>query len=110
VAYGTRSLLRKSMSSYLAGRIDGADSVELFCHSEIRQMLGDKLLEAVEIENIQTGERTRLSTPAVFSFIGADPHTGWLRRRSRPKAWASSRPAVEWRIRPTGRASANRSC
>ena len=41
-------------------------------------MLGDGVLEAVEIENTRTGERHTLSTPAVFSFIGAVPRTDWL--------------------------------
>jgi thioredoxin reductase (NADPH) len=70
--------LRKSMSSYLAGRIEAADNTEVLVHTQIRRMLGDKELEAVEIEDTQTGERTLLPTPAVFSFVGADPHTGWL--------------------------------
>ncbi len=34
--------------------------------------------QGVEIENRQTGERRTISTPAVFSFIGAVPRTDWL--------------------------------
>ncbi len=70
--------LGKSMSSYLVGRIQAAGNVEVLYHTAIRRMLGDGVLEAVEIENIQTGERRTVATPAIFSFIGAVPRTGWL--------------------------------
>ena len=71
--------LGKSMSSYLVERIQAADNVEVLYHTAIRRLLGDAVLEAVEIENTQTGERRTVATPAVFSFIGAVPRTGWLR-------------------------------
>ncbi len=41
-------------------------------------MRGDKMLEAVELENTATGERRLIETPAVFSMIGARPCTNWL--------------------------------
>jgi thioredoxin reductase (NADPH) len=70
--------LRKSMSSYLAARVEAASNVEILYHTQVRRMLGDERLEAVELENTQTGERRSVATPAVFSFIGAVPRTGWL--------------------------------
>lgn len=70
--------LGKSMSSYLVERVQAADNVEVLYHTAIRRMLGDTVLEAVEIENTQTGERRTMSTPAVFSFVGAVPRTDWL--------------------------------
>jgi len=70
--------LRKNMSSYLVERIHAAGNVEVLTHTQIRAVLGDGVLEAVEIENTQTGERRTLAAPAVFSFIGAVPRTGWL--------------------------------
>jgi thioredoxin reductase (NADPH) len=70
--------LGKSMSSYLVERIGALDNVEVLYRTKIRQMLGDAMLEAVEIENGRTGERRTISTPAVFSFIGAVPRTDWL--------------------------------
>jgi thioredoxin reductase (NADPH) len=70
--------LRKNMSSYLVERIQAAENIEVLTHTQVRAMLGDGVLEAVEIENTQTGERRTLAAPAVFSFIGAVPRTGWL--------------------------------
>jgi thioredoxin reductase (NADPH) len=70
--------LRKSMSSYLADRIEGAGNVEVLPDAEICRMLGDQRLEAVEIKNRRTGETRTVRTPAVFTFIGAIPCTDWL--------------------------------
>jgi thioredoxin reductase (NADPH) len=66
------------MSSYLVERIEALDNAEVLYHTEIRQMFGDAVLEGVEIENTGTGERRTISTPALFSFIGAVPRTDWL--------------------------------
>jgi len=70
--------LRKSMSSYLADRIEGAGNVEVLPDAEICRMLGDQRLEAVEIKHRRTDETRTVRTPAVFTFIGAIPCTGWL--------------------------------
>ena len=68
----------KSMSSYLARRVQTCENIELLSHTEIRKMSGNKMLEAVELENTQTRERRVVETPAVFSMIGAKPCTDWL--------------------------------
>ena len=70
--------LRKSMSSYLADRIEGAGNVEVLPDAEICRMLGDQRLEAVEIKHRRTGETRTVRTPTVFTFIGAIPCTDWL--------------------------------
>ena len=70
--------LRKSMSSYLADRIEGADNIEVLSNAEIIRMLGDKQLEAVEIKDTRSGETRTIQTSAVFTFIGAIPCTNWL--------------------------------
>jgi len=70
----------KSMSSYLSRRVLVHQSIELLRHTEIRRMGGNKMLEAVELENTETRERSVAQTPAVFSMIGATPCTDWLPR------------------------------
>jgi thioredoxin reductase (NADPH) len=70
--------LYKSMSSYLARRIEQTANVELLRNSEVRRMRGDGHLTAVEVVNHRTGEGRTVETPAVFSFIGAMPRTDWL--------------------------------
>ena len=70
--------LCKSMSSYLAHRIMNTPNIEVLRCTAITQMLGDGYLSAIEIVDKLTGEKRTLPTPAVFSFIGANPRTDWL--------------------------------
>jgi thioredoxin reductase (NADPH) len=70
--------LYKSMSSYLALRIERTANIELLRNATIRRMHGDGHLTAVEVVDGKTGEERRVETPAVFSFIGAVPRTDWL--------------------------------
>ena len=70
--------LAKSMSSYLSRRVEAKKNIEILPHTEIRKMIGGKVLEAVELENTNTHERRTVQTPAVFSMIGAKPCTDWL--------------------------------
>jgi thioredoxin reductase (NADPH) len=66
------------MSSYLSRRVEACENIEILYHTEIRKMTGGRMLEAVELENAETGERRTVETPAVFSMIGAKPCTNWL--------------------------------
>ena len=70
--------LAKSMSSYLSRRVAAKENIEILSNTEIRKMMGGKVLEAVEMENTKTRERRTVQTPAVFSLIGARPCTAWL--------------------------------
>ena len=70
--------LYKSMSAYLAHRIEQTPNIEVLLHTTVRRMSGDGHLASVEIVNNETGETRTIETPAVFSFIGASPHTDWL--------------------------------
>ncbi|MBV8280311.1 MAG: FAD-dependent oxidoreductase [Verrucomicrobia bacterium] len=70
--------LSKTMSTYLSRRVEAKENIEILTNTEIRQLIGRKLLEAVELENTKTHERWMVQTPAVFSMIGAKPCTTWL--------------------------------
>ncbi|HEY6333761.1 MAG TPA: FAD-dependent oxidoreductase [Blastocatellia bacterium] len=70
--------LNKNMSTYLALRIEQTPNIKLLTNTSITQMHGDTHLESVEVHNSVTGEDRTITTPAVFSFIGADPRTDWL--------------------------------
>jgi thioredoxin reductase (NADPH) len=73
--------LGENMSRYLADRIARIPSIEVLTHSEVRELIGDGALEAVVVEDTETGERRRIEARALFVFIGAEPHTHWLRDR-----------------------------
>ncbi len=73
-----RSDLADTMSAYLSQRVLARENIELVPHTTIRRMIGNSVLKAVELENMKTGERRTVETPAVFSMIGATPCTEWL--------------------------------
>ena len=66
------------MSWYLAERIERDPRIEVLLHTEVRELLGDKVLEAVVVEDNESGERRTLEARELFVFIGADPCTDWL--------------------------------
>jgi thioredoxin reductase (NADPH) len=88
--------LSKSMSSYLSQRIETAKNIEILWSTEIRKMTGAKRLEAVELENVKTGEKWTMDVCAVFSMIGAKPCTHWLPREIErdEKQFVKTGPAV----------------
>ena len=71
--------LAKSMSRYLIDELDRRQQVELLTHREIVALKGESALEAVIVTDTRTEERQELEVKALFVFIGASPHTDWLR-------------------------------
>jgi thioredoxin reductase (NADPH) len=71
--------LGKSMSAYLADRIEGTENIEVITNTEAREFLGDSILEGVVVEDNRTGERRTLEARALFAFIGAEANTDWLK-------------------------------
>jgi thioredoxin reductase (NADPH) len=67
------------MSRYLIDELENRPQVELMTYTEIVELKGDPALEAVVVVDKRTGERRELEAKALFVFIGADPHTDWLR-------------------------------
>jgi thioredoxin reductase (NADPH) len=70
--------LGEYMSSYLADRIAADPRIEVLLHTEVRELIGDGTLEAILVEDNETGERRRLEIGDLFVFIGARPCTAWL--------------------------------
>jgi thioredoxin reductase (NADPH) len=71
--------LAEDMSRYLADRIERLANIDVLRRTEVRELVGDRMLEAMVVEDLRTGERRRIDAKALFVFIGADPHTEWLR-------------------------------
>jgi thioredoxin reductase (NADPH) len=70
--------LATSMSRYLADRIGRIENVEVVPHADVRDVVANGALKAVVVEDMRTGGREALPGRALFVFIGAEPHTGWL--------------------------------
>jgi len=69
--------LGKSMSRYLVDRVEQIDNVQIHRGAAVTALEGDGHLEAIRARDDAGGEM-RIETPALFLFIGADPHTKWL--------------------------------
>ena len=102
--------LTKSMSQYLIDQIAETDNIVVQTHCSITEAKGKDSLEALVIENSQTGESQTVPAKSLFIFIGAVPHTEWLdgvlkrsergfiltggdlpSKDSRPKGWTLDR-------------------
>ena len=95
-----------SMSRYLSERINQATNVRFRMNAAIQELHGDGSLEEVSIVDTSTGAVERVPAKAVFCFIGAAPHTEWLKDvlQLDPDGYILSGPAltVENGKRPAG--------
>jgi thioredoxin reductase (NADPH) len=78
--------LAKSMSSYLSRRVEAKENIEILAYTEIRKMMGGKVLEAIELENTKTHERRTWSEQSLAPL--------GCRARSSAMKRASSKPAT----------------
>ena len=70
--------LTKSMSQYLIEQIAETPNITVQTYSSVVEAKGEKSLEAIVIENANTGEQETVSATSLFIFIGAVPRTEWL--------------------------------
>jgi thioredoxin reductase (NADPH) len=73
-----RRELAETMSQYLITRIEANSHIEVLKHTEVRGLNGETHLEAVTLEDKQTGTRWVVPCQGLFCFIGAVPATAWL--------------------------------
>jgi thioredoxin reductase (NADPH) len=71
--------LGKSMSRYLVDRLEQDERVDVLRHTAVCALGGEQGLQTVTVQDARTGERRELPAKALFVFIGAEPHTDWLR-------------------------------
>ena len=70
--------IRKSMSDYLARRIERHEKIEVVRHVEVDAVSGNGTLTGVRLRDVRGGGTRDLDCSAVFVFIGAQPRTDWL--------------------------------
>jgi thioredoxin reductase (NADPH) len=74
-----RKPLAATMSAYLVERIEQLPNVDVVVGAEISALEGaDRKLEAIAWRDLASGAETRRAVSQLFSFIGAEPNTGWL--------------------------------
>ena len=70
--------LRKSMSDYLARRIEKHPKIEVLHHVEVVDIRGEDAFGGFRLRDRRTDERRDLDCSAAFVFIGAQPRTEWV--------------------------------
>jgi thioredoxin reductase (NADPH) len=102
--------LTKSMSQYLIDQIDGTENIDVKTNTIVLEAFGDEKLEAINIQDIVTGEEKEMPAAAMFIFIGAKSHSEMvagvvdrnsagfiragrtlMRNGQRPKGWSLKR-------------------
>jgi thioredoxin reductase (NADPH) len=71
--------LATSMSRYLIDELRSNERVEVDTRTEVVALQGEEALESILVRDARSGERRTLPARALFVFIGASPHTDWLR-------------------------------
>jgi thioredoxin reductase (NADPH) len=70
--------LHRDMSRYLADRVEEQPKITIWRASEVAELIGEATLESVLLRDLNTDDRSRVPTIALFVLIGAEPHTSWL--------------------------------
>jgi thioredoxin reductase (NADPH) len=71
--------LATSMSEYLITQIAATPNVQVRLRTRVVDGAGASRLEAITVEDGETGQRQELPATALFVMIGAEPRTEWLR-------------------------------
>jgi thioredoxin reductase (NADPH) len=70
--------LEKSMSRYLVDQLATRPNVAVRFRALVVAAHGEASLEAIDVQDSQTGETERVESSGLFIFIGADAETSWL--------------------------------
>lgn len=66
-------------SKYLDAAIRSHPRIKLLERTELREIIGDEHIEAIVVENNQTGEQHTLPASAIFVFIGQKPQSDFVK-------------------------------
>jgi thioredoxin reductase (NADPH) len=100
--------LAAGMSDYLIRQIEATPNLEIRLCTRVVEGHGEVHLEALALEDVESGRREDVAAAAFFVMIGAEPRTEWLRGvirrddhgfvltgRDVPReGWISSRPPL----------------
>ncbi|MBT5381411.1 MAG: FAD-dependent oxidoreductase, partial [Phycisphaerae bacterium] len=65
-------------SQTMQDRVLSNDKIEIVWNSVVSDVLGEKMIESVELEDTKTGEHSRLDLTGLFVAIGHTPATSFL--------------------------------
>ena len=71
--------LNRDMSRYLIDQIERLPNVEVLRNTQVTDLIGaDGRLQGLGVRDTRTGVRQQIPSTVLFTFIGAQPCTGWL--------------------------------
>lgn len=70
--------LSSSMSQYLIDQINRVPNIHVMGCCQVTEACGHEHLEELVIENIESGEKKRVTASALFIFIGSTPVIDWI--------------------------------
>jgi thioredoxin reductase (NADPH) len=73
-----RDSLAATMSRYLIDQIERHPQIRVSPHTEVSRLIGESVLEGVEVRHNISQVTSTLSISGLFVFIGAAPSTTWL--------------------------------
>jgi len=73
-----RDGLSETMSAYLIQQINNIRNIEVLSNTQITEVIGNKYLEKLAIENLITYDKRTEDAAALYIFIGAKPYMEWL--------------------------------
>lgn len=71
--------LDEKMSQYLIDRINNTSNIRVRLRTTVVEAHGENRLEAITVLDASKNEQESVPTTALFIFIGAEPHTDWLK-------------------------------
>lgn len=69
--------LKETVSQYLVDRILTTTNIEVLPHTEVVELHGGSMLEAITIRNNQSGNERVVNTHWLFLCLGGVPNTAW---------------------------------
>ena len=72
---------------FLQEQILAQEKVEIHWDTVVQEIQGNQVVEALQLENVKTGEVSSLPVAGVFIFVGITPNTAWLKGRVPVDEW-----------------------
>lgn len=73
-----RESITKTAADYLIKNISKTPNINVYTHTEVIAVDGEKVLEKITLKNVSTEEEKTVPAKALFIYIGAKPGTSWL--------------------------------
>ena len=70
--------LELKMSRYLVDQISAQESIEVLLNVEVVEVTGAERIETIKFRNIERGTEEERDANAIFIFVGAVPHSGFV--------------------------------